>query len=106
MQNTTAKYLLFFGKLLVTCLAVYFVVRQVIHHEYFNEAKQSLWIVAKDKKGQWALMAAVVLLLMNWGVEAVKWKLLVAHVCRVPGIGRPKFERIAKVWEYPLDRCS
>lgn len=74
---------LFSAKLILVIVAVWFVYLKVVHHEgtagYFDQL-----ILALDQPGTTLLFTCVLLLMiLNWLLEAMKWKYMISKIERV-----------------------
>lgn len=71
------------SRILFVGLALWFIYRQTAGSNNFNQFAESLKILFHDEYTQ--LLFGLVLLLMplNWGLESLKWKLLISHLEKV-----------------------
>jgi hypothetical protein len=67
-----------FGPLLFIGIA-FSIYRQVLHQENLPEKWQAI-LISLEGKGLWLLAAVALLMLANWSIESLKWKVLLSHL--------------------------
>ena len=56
--------------------------RQIIHQNNLAERWQAIVRSLEDGK-DWRLYAVIGLMMINWGIESVKWQVLLSHILRI-----------------------
>jgi len=71
-------------KLLIAAAAFVFIYFQVISKENFSDILSEYNQVFLDTSNGWYFIFVLVLMLLNWSLEAIKWKLMMARLETIP----------------------
>ena len=64
---------------LVFCLLAFSIYRQLFHQPRWRESLEQVWR-ALTVDVSWQLLSAVALMLLNWGIEARKWQVVIRRI--------------------------
>lgn len=71
-------------KLLIAAVAFIFIYRQVISKENFSETLLIYELLFKDQGTRFLIFIVMLLMLLNWSLEALKWKLMMRNLEVIP----------------------
>src|SRR5687768_15116871 len=86
ISGTYRKPLIFFVKLLIAAVSIYFIWKKVISRSDFttmwNESLEKMFVT-----GWLTVIVICALMLLNWGLESLKWQLLLKKISPVSFLG-------------------
>jgi hypothetical protein len=86
ISGTYRKPLIFFVKLLIAAVSIYFIWKKVISRSDFttmwNESLEKMFVT-----GWQTVIVICALMLLNWGLESLKWQLLLKKISPVSFLG-------------------
>jgi lysylphosphatidylglycerol synthase-like protein len=77
------KYLILFFKIVIVCISLWVIYRQVIVKENFSQSLNEYRVLLKERHTWLILSVLLLLMFFNWLIEAVKWKLLMSKIQKV-----------------------
>ena len=71
------------ARILFVAVSLWFIYRQVFAQEHFKEFVQRFGTNMQDPQFSRLLIAVVLLMPLNWGIESSKWRLLIAYIEKI-----------------------